>query len=114
MTHASSVHAGDLERLLETERRLGERLRAARAEADELVAQAEAAAAAREAALAAELEAEERLADERLEREHRERERAITDDAQRQVDAYERIPARRLSEIAKIITHRLLEEDGAP
>lgn len=114
MTHASSVHPGDLERLLETERRLGERLRAARAEADALVSRAQAAAVAREAALAAELEAEERLSDERLGREHREREREIADDAQRQIDAYQRIPAKRLSEIATRVTRRLLEEDGAP
>ena len=112
MTHASSVHAGDLERLLETERRLGERLRAARAEADALVTQAQAAAVARDAALAGELESEERLADERLGREHSEREREIADDAQRQIDAYERIPARRLSEIAKHLARRLLKEEG--
>ena len=114
MTHASSVHAGDLERLLETERRLAELLQAARAEAEALVAQAQAAAAAREAALAASLEADERLADERLGGEHRKREREIADDAQRQIDAYQRIPASRLSEIAKTLTRRLLEEDGAP
>lgn len=114
MTHASSVHTGDLQRLLEIERRLGERLRAARAEAETFVVQAQTAVAAREAALAAALEAEERLADERLAREQRQREGEIADDAQRQVDAYERIPARRLSEIAKTLARRLVEEDGAP
>jgi hypothetical protein len=112
MTHASSVQAGDLARLLETERRLGARLRAARAEADALVAQAQTAAERREAALAAELEAEERLADERLTREHRKREREIADAAQRQIEAYQRIPARRLAEIAKTLARRLLEEDS--
>jgi len=114
MTHWPSVHAGDLARLLETERRLGERLRAARLEADTLVQQAQAAAAAREDALAAELEAEERLADERLDREHRTREREIAEDAQRQIEAYQRIPAARLSEIAKTLALRLLEEDSTP
>jgi hypothetical protein len=114
MTNASSVHTGDLERLLETERRLGERLRAARAEADALVAQAQVAAVAIEGALAAELEAEERLADERLAREHRQREGEIADDAQRQIDAYERIPAKRLSEVAKRLARRLLEKAGNP
>ena len=114
MTHASSVHAGDLARLLETERRLGERLRAACLEADALVAQAEAAAAARESALAAQLEDEERLADERLGSEQREREREIADDAPRQIGAYQRISSQRLAEVATTLANRLLEEDGAP
>ena len=48
---------GDLARLLETEARLEERLRAARAEAEALIGRARAEAAAREAGLAAELEA---------------------------------------------------------
>lgn len=113
MTHASSVHAGDLARLLETERRLGEQLRATRAEADVLVAQAQAAAEQGEAALAAELEAEERLADERLGHEYRLREQEIADDAQRQVEAYAGIPARRLAEVALTLSRRLLEEDAA-
>lgn len=114
MTNASSVQAGDLQRLLEVERRLGERLRVARAEADALVLQAQTAVAAREAALAAELETAERLADERLAGEQRAREREIADDTQRQIDAYERIPAGRLSEIAETIGRRMLEEDAAP
>lgn len=114
MTHASSVQAGDLARLLETERRLGERLRAARAEADALEAQAQTAAERRDAALAADLEDEERLADERLSGEQRKREREIADDAQRQIEAYQRIPARRLTELAKTLADRLLEEDDTP
>ena len=105
---------GDFARLLETERRLEEQLGRAHAEADALVAQAQAAAAEREAALAAELEGEEQLADERLGREHRKREQEIAGDAQRQIDAYQRIPARRLSEVAKTLARRLLEEDRAP
>ena len=96
MTHAPPVQIGDLARLLETERRLGEQLRAARAEADVLVAQAQAAADRGEAALAAELEAEGRLADERLDREYRKREQEIAGDAQRQIEAYAGIPASRL------------------
>ncbi|HET9386757.1 MAG TPA: hypothetical protein VFO67_16610 [Gemmatimonadales bacterium] len=113
MTHAASVQVGDLARLLETERRLGEQLRAARAEADVLVAQAQAAAERGEAALAAELEAEERLADERLGREYRKREQELADDAQRQIEAYAGIPATRLAEVARTLSRRLLEEDTA-
>ena len=114
MTHASSVQAGDLARLLETERRLGERLRTARADADALVAQAQAAAERRDAALAADLKAEERLADERLSGELRKREQEIADDAQRQIEAYQRIPASRLTELAKSLADRLLEEVNTP
>ena len=113
MTHAASVQVGDLARLLETERRLGEQLRAARAEADVVVAQAQAAAERGEAAFAADLEAEERRADERLDREYRMREREIADDAQRRIEAYAGIPASRLADIATALARRLLEEDTA-
>ena len=114
MTNPQPVPAGDLARLLETERRLNEQLRAARAEAEALVTQAQTAASEREAALAAQLENEERLADERLARERKKREREIGDDARRQVEAYERIPATRLAELTTALAGRLLEEDGAP
>ena len=110
----TSVQTGDLARLLETERRLGERLRAARADAEALVSQAQTAAAQREAALATELVAHERQTDERLGREQRTRERDIADDAQRQIEAYEQIPAARLAEVAKSLARRLLEEDDTP
>lgn len=113
MLSPPGVPSSDLARLLETERRFGEQLRAARAEADVLVAQAQAAAERGEAALAAELEAEERLADERLGREYRTREQEIADDAQRQVEAYTGIPASRLAEVALALSRRLLEEDTA-
>ena len=113
MTHAS-VPAGDLARLLETERRLGERLRSARAEAEALVAQAHADVAQREAALAAELEGDERRMTERLARERRKREREIADEAQRQIDAYAGVSAQRLSAVVRTLASRLLDGERAP
>ena len=107
-----SPPAGDLARLLDTERRLGERLQAARAEAEALVAQARAAAEKREAALAAQLETDQRLMGERLERERRKREREIADAAQREVEAYERVSAERLKGIARALAPRLLDDES--
>lgn len=107
-----SVPAGDLARLLDTERRLGERLQSARAEAEALVAHAREAAVQREAALAAQLEADERLMSARLQRERRKREREIAAVAQREVEAFQRVSARRVAEVARIVAGRLLDEDS--
>jgi vacuolar-type H+-ATPase subunit H len=108
-----SVPAGDLARLLDTERRLGERLQSARAEAEAVVAHARAAAEQREAALATQLETEQRRMGERLERERRKREREIADAAQREVETYQRVTRQRLAEIARALAPRLLDEEGS-
>jgi len=109
-----SVPATNLTRLLDTERRLAERLQAARADAESVVAQARADVAQREAALAAELEADERRMTERLARERRKREREIADDAQRQIDAYAGVSTQRLSAVVRTLAPRLLDDERAP
>ncbi|MGH7521403.1 MAG: hypothetical protein ACREMI_08995 [Gemmatimonadales bacterium] len=108
-----SVSAGDLAQLLETERRLAERLQAAHVEAEALVAQARAAAERREATLAAQLEADQRLMGARLERERRKREREIEAAAEHEVEAYARVSTPRLKEIARILAPRLLADEGS-
>lgn len=108
------VHAGDLARLLETERRLGERLQSARAEADALVARAREAARQREARLAAELESDERSMAERLLDERGKREHEIADAAQRQVSAYADVSDERLTAITRALAHRLLDDESGP
>lgn len=108
------VPAGDLARLLDTERRLAERLRSTHAEADAVIAQARVDAEQREAALAAELEADERRMTERLAGERRQREREVADDAQRQIDAYAGVSTKRLSALVRTLAPRLLDDEGAP
>jgi vacuolar-type H+-ATPase subunit H len=109
-----SVQATDLTRLLDTERRLAERLRSARGEAESLIAQARTDVEQREAGLAAELEADERRMAERLARERRKREREITDEAQRQVDAYASVSGQRLGAVVHTLASRLLDDESAP
>lgn len=109
-----AVPAGDLARLLDTERRLAERLRSARAEAESVIARARADVEQREAALAAELEADQRRMLERLARERRKREREIADDAQRQVNAYAGVSVQRLSAVVHTLGRRLLGDESAP
>ena len=106
-----SVPATDLTRLLDTERRLAERLRSARAEAESVIARARADVEQRETALAAELEADERRMSERLARERRKREREIADEAKRQVDAYTGVSAQRIGAIVHALTRRLLDDE---
>lgn len=108
------VHAGDLARLLETERRLGERLQSARAEADVLVAHAREAAGQREALLAAELESDQRSMADRLLGERAKREQEIAVAAQRQVSAYADVSDERLTAIARTLARRLLDDESAP
>lgn len=107
-----SVAATDLARLLETERRLGERLRASRAEAEALVERARLAAEQREAALAAEFELDERRMRERLTRERHKREREIAADAERQTETYRRVSSEELGKIARQLEHHLLDDEG--
>ena len=98
---------GDLARLLETEQRLEERLRAARAEAEALVAQARRDAETRDAALAAEIAAEEKRVADALETERRRREAEIAADAEREALEYERAPAALLSAVARALADRI-------
>jgi len=111
-THAAAPQ-GDLARLLETERRLEERLRAARAEAEALVAQAQQAAEQEDAALEAQLADAARLLDESLAAEGRRRTAEIADAADRKAQAYERVPPARLSAVARALAERFLLAEGA-
>lgn len=115
-TSASPVPQNDLQRLLATERRLAERLAAARAERDRVVAEAEAAAKAREAALAADLEGAERRLRDTLTAERRQREQEIAAAAEREIASFEAVSQQRLAEIVQLLERRLLGEDdrGAP
>ena len=116
MTRNSAVHAppGDLTRLLDTERRLAERLRAARVDAEAVLARARSDAEQREATLAAELESDERSMAERLIGEREKREREIAADAQRQVGAYADVSDERLTTVARALAGRLLDDESAP
>jgi prophage DNA circulation protein len=110
----SAVPQNDLQRLLATERRLADRLAAARAERDRVIAAAETAAQAREAALAADLESAEGRLREALAAEQRQREQEIARAAEREVAAYEAVPQSRLAEIVQLLQRRLLDEERAP
>ena len=103
----------DLARLLETEQRLEERLRTARAEAEGLVAQAHEAAGHEEATLDAQLAEAGRQLDERLAAEARARVAEIAESAERQVQAYERVSATRLAAVARKLAERFLLPEGA-
>jgi hypothetical protein len=105
---------GDLARLLETERRLEERLQAARLEANGLIARVRLEAEQREQAFAAELDAEaQRLAD-ALEAERQRREAEIAAAAGVEAEAYDRVPAARLAAVARDLAARLIEQEPAP
>lgn len=99
--------------MLETERRLEERLHAARAEADALVAGAEQEAERQEAALAAELADGARSVDENLAAEGRRRAAEIAEAAAGEAQAYERVTAARLAAVARTLAERFLVGEGA-
>ena len=109
-----SVPARDLARLLETERRLGERLRSARVEAEALVVRAQADAERCEAAQADQLESDERLLHERLTQERQAQERAINDAAEREITFYRGISPARLATVARRLGDRLLDDEAVP
>jgi vacuolar-type H+-ATPase subunit H len=106
----------DLERLIATEQRLDEALRAARETATRLVAEAQAEAERREAALETELEAASaRLAAETAaERERRERE--VRQEAELRVKRYESISAEQVAAAAREVVDGLLSaaSEAAP
>lgn len=109
-----AVPASDLARLLETERRLEERLRAARAERDGLIAEAQAAAESRERELAAGLEHEQRRLAAALEAERLQGEREIADAAELQVAAFEGVPPERVVAVARDLALRHFTGKAAP
>ncbi len=104
---------GDLARLLETERRLEERLHAARAEAEALVARAQQEADRQGAALEAELADGARRLEESLAAEGRRRTAEMADAAAREAEAYERVTAARLAAVARALAERFLVGEGA-
>lgn len=110
---AHAAQQGDLARLLETERRLEDRVVAARAEAAALVAQAQQAAAQGDAALDAQLAEAARLLDESLAAESRRRTAEIADAADREAQAYERVTPARLAAVAQALAERFLVGEGA-
>jgi vacuolar-type H+-ATPase subunit H len=99
---------GDLARLLETERRLEDRLLAARTEGAALVAQAQQAADREEATLEAQLAEAARLLDERLAAEGRRRAAEVSEAADREAQAYERVAPARLAAVAQTLAKRFL------
>lgn len=99
---------GDLGRLLETERRLQDRLLAARTEGSVVVAQAQQAADQAEATLEAQLAEAGRLLDERLTAEGRRRAAEIAEAADREVQTYERVALARLAAVAQALAKRFL------
>jgi hypothetical protein len=100
--------------LLATERRLEERLRAARAERDQVIARAQAAAESRERAVAAELELEQRRLADGLEAERRQGEQDIAAAAERQAAAFEGIPPESVAAIARDLALRFFAGKAAP
>ena len=116
MSSNPAVHPspGDLTRLLDTERQLAERLRAAREEAEALLARARSDAEQHEATLASELESDERSMAERLLSERRKREQEIAVEAHCQGRAYADVSDERLTAIARVLAHRLLDGETAP
>ena len=103
---------GEFARLLETERRLDERLRQARAEAEALVAAAQAEAARRETALAAELEGDALRLDAELAAEQRRREQEVADAARAEGEAYDGVAPARVTAIALGLAPRLIGGAG--
>lgn len=109
----AAVPQSDLVRLLETERRLEDRVVAARAEAAALVARAQQAAAQEDAALDAQLAEAARVLDESLGAEGRRRTTEIADAADREAQAYERVTPAKLVAVAKALAERFLVGEAA-
>ncbi len=111
---AASSPPGELARLLETERRIEERLRAARAEVEALLARAQQDAERQEAVLESQLADATRRLDEDLAAEGRRRAAEIADAADREAQAYERVTPARLAAVARALAERfLVGEDAA-
>lgn len=98
----------DLTRLLETEARLEEMLRRAREEASRLLAEAQAAAQAREAALGAELEDTARRLEAEIGAERARREQDIAAAARRDAERFDHVAAERVGELARYVVDRVI------
>lgn len=109
----AAVPQSDLARLLETERRLEERLRAARVEAEALVTRAQHAVAEEEATLEAQLAEAARQLDARLAAEERRRIAEIVEGGDREARGYEQVSAARLAAVARQLAERFLLPEGA-
>jgi vacuolar-type H+-ATPase subunit H len=107
-TASPSPPQGEFTRLLETERRLAERVQQARMEADGIVAAAQAEAAQREAALAAEVAAAREALDQAFDTERQKRAAEIAAAAAREAAAFERIPAERVAAVARGLAEQVL------
>lgn len=105
---------GDLARLLETERRLEERLRAARIEAEAVVARAQQSADQEKVAANAQMAEAARRLDERLAAEGRQRAAQIAADADAEVRTYEQVSPARLAAVARALAERFLVGEDAP
>ncbi|HET9709114.1 MAG TPA: hypothetical protein VFP39_12515 [Gemmatimonadales bacterium] len=101
----------DLDQLIATEQRLDESLRRARAEADRLIEDAQAASRRAEAALAADIEAAAGAKALTAATERREREAAIARETAEQVARYDNVPATRIGALARDVVDQLVIEE---
>lgn len=105
----TAVSAGsDLDQLLEMERRLEVQLARARNEAARLVAEAEAAAAARDSAVEAELVAAAAALDERIDADRIRREAEVAAAAAEDATRYETVSPQCMEALARLVIERLL------
>jgi vacuolar-type H+-ATPase subunit H len=104
----------DLDRLIATEQRLDEAIRAAREQAARLVADTEAELRRREAELEAEVEAAARTAAAETARERERREREVSQDAAAAVARYEALGATQVAAAAHELVDWLVAGKAAP
>jgi len=100
--------SGDLTALLELERALSERLAAAHAEADRIVADAREEAARREAGIEAEMAAARRALDARLAQEREGRLGAVSEEARRRVAGWDGVGAPAVDRAAAAVVAALI------
>lgn len=105
---------GDLARLLATEERLEQLVVGARAEAERVVAAAQAQAAAREAALAAQLDAEVRKMTEAVAAERSRREAELAATLRAEAARFDAIPGARIAELAGYVVRRVIGSGEMP
>jgi hypothetical protein len=94
------------------ERRLEERLRAARAEAAALVTAARAAAERRETELTSELAAQERILEESFAAERHSREAELEAAARREVERFAGVSDARIAALARTLAEQLVAREG--
>lgn len=104
----------DLERLIATEQRLDEALRAAREEATRLLAEAQAALRRREEALEAELQDAARKSAALTAEERERREQDVSSEAARAVARYEAVTADQVAAAARAVVDHLVAGEPVP